>query len=332
VAGWTGSGVGITFSRVNTAVRSLWLCLAAGWAMGVMAFQPPSRVERMKAIGPLDGLPRTARLLLEAQEDFSPLPVPRPGDWLAVHREEGQTWEEFRRGGWPRPDGVQRVIYLQPLGDFAAAPVSLEELKEFAGAFFQMPVRVAAPLQQEQMRLTSRINPYTGRRQLLTRDILEYLAEHRPVDAFCVLAVTFEDLYPAPSWNFVFGEASVRDRVAVYSFARYDPSFYGERRSSDCHRLVLRRSCKVLAHEICHLFGMSHCIYFHCLMNGSNHLQESDARPLHLCPVCLRKLWTAVGFDLVERYRALEAFFSSVGLTEEAAWMRRRLDRASGAR
>lgn len=32
------------------------------------------------------------------------------------------------------------------------------------------------------------------------------------------------------------------------------------------------------------------CIWYRCLMNGSNHLGEADARPLHLCPVDLRKL------------------------------------------
>ncbi len=57
------------------------------------------------------------------------------------------------------------------------------------------------------------------------------------------------------------------------------------------------------------MFNMDHCVYFHCLMNGSNHLQESDARPMHLCPVCLRKLHHSVGFDPVERYRNLLGFW-----------------------
>src|SRR2546428_10758471 len=29
-------------------------------------------------------------------------------------------------------------------------------------------------------------------------------------------------------------------------------------------------------------FGIQHCIFFNCLMNGSNHLDESDRRPLHV--------------------------------------------------
>jgi archaemetzincin len=62
-----------------------------------------------------------------------------------------------------------------------------------------------------------------------------------------------EDLYPDPRWNFVFGQASVRDRVGVFSFARYDPVFYGESRSSRYQELLLRRSTKVLVHEIASL-------------------------------------------------------------------------------
>ena len=74
------------------------------------------------------------------------------------------------------------------------------------------------------------------------------------------------------------------------------------------------------------MFGVQHCIYFHCLMNGSNHLAESDARPMHLCPVDLRKLQESIGFDVVERYRRLLQFYLSAGFTEEASWLSRRLD------
>mgnify|MGYP000107882883 CR=1 FL=1 len=43
-------------------------------------------------------------------------------------------------------------------------------------------------------------------------------------------AVTMTDLYPSEDWNFVFGQASLRNRVGAYSFARYDPAFYGKER------------------------------------------------------------------------------------------------------
>lgn len=72
------------------------------------------------------------------------------------------------------------------------------------------------------------------------------------------------------------------------------------------------------------MFGLHHCIFFDCQMNGINNLKESDARPIHLCPLDLQKLQHSVGFDVGERYRNLERFYASVGLTEEARWIENR--------
>jgi hypothetical protein len=64
---------------------------------------------------------------------------------------------------------------------------------------------------------------------------------------------------------------------------------------------------------------------FTCLINGSNDLAESDARPLHLCPVDLRKLQHSVGFDPVARYRQLLELSRNAGFDDEARWLARRL-------
>lgn len=34
-------------------------------------------------------------------------------------------------------------------------------------------------------------------------------------------------------------------------------------------------------------------------MNGSNHMEEANKKPFLLCPVCLRKLQAALGFDII---------------------------------
>jgi archaemetzincin len=128
------------------------------------------------------------------------------------------------------------------------------------------------------------------------------------------------------SWNFVFGQASLRERVGVYSFTRYDPAFYGQPRGPDYEKTLLRRSCKVLVHETAHMFGLQHCIYFRCVLNGSNHLAESDARPMHVCPVDLRKLHHSVGFDVTMRYVTLVKFYDKANLNDERDWTRARLE------
>jgi archaemetzincin len=66
-------------------------------------------------------------------------------------------------------------------------------------------------------------------------------------------------------------------------------------------------------------------------MNGSNHLKESDSRPMHLCPVCLHKLQYSIGFDVVERYAKLFHFYKKVGFDDEAQWLAKRLKWIFGA-
>ena len=291
-----------------------------------MAFEPPGPQQRLEAIGPTNGLSDVLRRAFTPDDSFEPVPVPGPSDWLAVHREPGQTFEQFRGSRPIRPDAHRRIIYLQPLGVFPEQQSpSLEKLREYAAAFFQTEVKALSPVSVDTGGFTSRTNSMTRRRQILTEDVLRWLKGKLPADGFCLLAITMEDLYPEPSWNFVFGQASMTERVGVYSFARYDPAFYGEARGKDYQALLLRRSGKVLTHETGHMFGLAHCVHFACVMNGSNHLQESDRRPLHLCSVCLRKLQFSVGFDVVKRYRDLASFDKEAGFTDEARWLARRL-------
>ena len=62
-------------------------------------------------------------------------------------------------------------------------------------------------------------------------------------------------------------------------------------------------------------------------MNGSNSLSETDAEPMHLCPLCQRKLAWNIGFDTTRQYEKLEAFYRKHLLTEEAEWMAGRVQR-----
>jgi archaemetzincin len=295
-------------------------------------FKVPGPEERIAAIGNTQGLPKMLRKALAPGEDFAPIPSPESSDWLAVHKEEGQTFEEFQATRKNVPDRTRNKIYLQPLGAFPdESGPSLETLREFASVFFALEVVVLKEVPIDNDAFTTRVNNYTKKRQLLTGDILTYLHGRLPRDAFCLLGVTLEDLYPDPSWNFVFGQASLTGRTGVYSFVRYDPAFYGqEMAKEEAAALRQRRSLKVLAHETAHMFAITHCVHFACLMNGSNHLDEADSRPLHLCPVCLRKLQSSVGFDVVERYQTLRDFYRKVEIQDEADWLERRLKTIRG--
>lgn len=315
--------------NMNQFLLVLFL-LSMGSVCCAMDFKPPGAAERLRAIGSTKGLPETLRLALDPGSDFEPIPAPQPGGWLAEHLEPGQTFGDFGRSQPPRPDGTRSKIYLQPLGRFPKdQSPAVEILREYAAAYFVLNVEIFPPQTTDTFNPTTRINPHTQKRQILTQDVLTLLKRKLPADGFCLLAVTMEDLYPEPSWNFVFGQASLRERVGVFSFARYDPAFYGEPRGRDYPEVLLRRSCKVLVHETAHMFSLAHCIFFRCILNGSNHLRESDSRPLFLCPVCLRKLQFSIGFDVLDRYGKLLNFYRKVTFDHEARWVAGRLRRIS---
>ena len=275
--------------------------------------------------------PILARTLDPSPESFASLAEPKPGEWLAVHEEPGQTFAQWRDSGALMPTAARRTLYLLPLGEFPAErSPPLEAFTDYAEAYFQLPTKQLPALELAELDVRERINPNTDKRQLLTTDILDWMSERIPEDAYCVIAVTMTDLYPDPDWNFVFGEARLYARVGVYSFARHDPRFSGVIDPPDAAQRTLERSLATMTHEIGHMFGMQHCIYYECPMAGSNSLSESDKRPMHLCPVCLHKLHAAIGFDPVARYDALEAFYREWGIEEERAWTEARLGLIQG--
>lgn len=71
------------------------------------------------------------------------------------------------------------------------------------------------------------------------------------------------------------------------------------------------------------MFYIYYCVFYKCLMNGSNSLAETDAPPLFLCPSCLRKLHHAVKFDPVVRYGKIAEFLKKNGLEDRADWIKK---------
>ena len=286
-------------------------------------FTPPDLKTRREAVGFTGNLVKDLRVALEVESAFSPISKPRQGEWLSLHKETGQTYSQYVKASPNWPDAERNVIYLLPLDSFENP--SPDSLAACLKAFYGLETKVLDVLPIHALGVTTRINQATHQRQALTTDILEVLQKTLPQDAYCLLAVTVTDLYPAESWNFVFGQASFKERVGVYSFARYQPGFPGSGDLETAKEMLLRRSVKTLLHETAHMFGMKHCIYYKCLVNGSNHLQESDAIPLHFCPVCLRKAFRAKPDLPSVRYSRIEKVFRELGLSESANWLVERL-------
>lgn len=262
-------------------------------------------------------------------EDFCTKRPAAPGDWLARFQEPDVSFEQYADSRPVSRTSERRAIVIQPLGAFTTAERSLlERIRGFTSGFFDTPTEIAQAIElpsRGSRRRADGPRPWTQyrTRHLLNRVLPPLLPKH----AVCLLGVTMSDLYPEESWNFVFGEATLEERIGVYSLARYQPGFWGRPDTTAAKRLAVLRSFKVLSHEAGHMFTVSHCVRYECVMNGSNSLEEMDRQPAFLCPACLKKLAWNLGFDVRARYARLRAIYETEGLKAQVEWIDSRLRR-----
>lgn len=255
-----------------------------------------------------------------------PLGKPGPGDWLANHPEAGQTFVEYEQAKPVLKSERLKTMHLCLIGEFTPDQERVLKLTmEYLGLVYTVPVKIHRRLSLDKIpNEARRMHPTSGDKQILSTYVLDrVLAPERPEDALAYLAFTSSDLWPGQNWNFVFGQANLRERLGVWSIYRNgDPS-----KEEDAFRLCLRRTLATAAHETGHILTIQHCTAFQCGMNGSNSLAESDRQPLHFCPVCLRKVCWNLNVDPVEYLTSLEKFCRREKLTEEADWYREAIKR-----
>lgn len=232
---------------------------------------------------------------------------PGPDDWLAKHTELGQTFNQYLIDHREPLLEKYAKMYVQPLGEFTPTQRRLlDQTADFLHRFFDFPVTVQSDVPLDGAPASARrFLESRQAEQILTSYLLnDVLKPRRPDDAVAVLGLTATDLWPAPGWNYVFGQASLSERVGVWSMSRYGNPDEG----AAAYTLCLRRTLATATHETGHMFGIPHCIAFECCMNGSNHLDESDSRPLEFCPECQPKIWWACRVDPIVRYERLIEF------------------------
>jgi archaemetzincin len=258
-------------------------------------------------------------MISELRPLHSELGPPEAGEWLSQHDEAGETFEEYLSADPVVPDEERHVIYLQPIGEFTVKQRAVVALTaQYVRLYFNLEVRV---LPDKPLTIipdsAQRRHPSWGMKQLLSTHLLyEVLAPALPDDAAALLGLTAIDLWPGEGWNFVFGQASLRKRVGVWSINRN-----GDPGASDADfALCLLRTIKTATHELGHMFSMLHCTKYECNMCGSNNREESDKGPLALCPECLAKICWATATDPVQRYRKLLTYCRKHGLKAEASF------------
>jgi archaemetzincin len=245
---------------------------------------------------------------------FKPKTPPRPGDWLADHEEAGQTYAQFRAVVKSPAVDAYSTIRIVPIGPITPGHAAvMQVVRDFMKPFFGLPLVADRPVPLNVIPANAqRRLDHIGGKQLLTSHLLNdvLMARRQPKDA-AVLGITAMDLWPGAGWNFVFGQASLKERVGVWSMARNgDADGRGSMR-----KLCALRTTMTATHETGHMFGIRHCVAHECGMNGSNNSAERDRQPLEFCPECQAKLWWTLQLDPLTRSRGLEAVARKHGFT-----------------
>jgi archaemetzincin len=240
---------------------------------------------------------------------------PAYGDWLFSHNENGQSFEQFVRTKHVVPTKEENIIYLQPIGKFNSMQIKqIELVRQYLEIFFQLEAKVLAKVSNDIIPNHVRRMGDVGQEQFLAGYILtDVLKEENPNKRIALMAITEKDLYPKPEWNYVFGLASYRDKIAV-------SSMYRMQKEADFN-LGLERLLKICSHEIGHMFGLHHCIEANCVMNGTNSMIETDFHSIRLCSLCQRKLNSSIKYDNKKRLIELEKYFKKNNLVTGAELM-----------
>ncbi|CAF1306162.1 unnamed protein product [Rotaria sp. Silwood1] len=322
----------------------------------VRGFRVPKEKDINEALG------NDASFSNEFKRSFNSLPHPTSDlDWLANYKEKGQTYKRFLNQ-CPfvnNNSSSQKYIYLTLLdNDNRLSLLNIDRLIDYTQKFFQMEIKLLPLFTNfnwnekkktwictmkskndsiKDITLRTRYNSTSEHSQICVHNILNLLKTSLPNDARCLVAITLHDLYSDESDLFIAGLCYGNRSVAIFSFFRYDPRLeFSEEfwydwkikkiKTKLMSTIILLRSCRLLTHEIGHLLGIDHCIYYACLMNGSGHLEEDFSQPLFLCPIDLRKLLQLTNFDFIERYEQLLDFCIENQFKDEINILKKRIE------
>lgn len=247
------------------------------------------------------------------------LGAPDYGEWRFEHPESKQSFEKYCAIKPVTISSKQKVIYLQPIGNFTPEEHEIVvKTVEYVGLFFQLETKLL-PIITEDAIPSDKKRMNSGIEQLDASFIInEILPKKIPDDAIVIMAITAKDLYPNENWNYVFGLASYKKRTGISSFNRF--------LTDNDYTLCLNRISKTAVHEIGHMFSISHCQNAVCLMNGVNHLPESDTKPNALCSECLKKISWNLKYDDVKRLKELTNFLKVNHLDKEALILQKQVE------
>lgn len=115
--------------------------------------------------------------------------------------------------------------------------------------------------------------------------LLNIVKERRDGRSLRSIGVIEADIY-VKGLNYVFGVASEAAKCCLVSVARLKGEFWGMKRDT---RLFLKRTKKLVLHELGHTFGLRHCKN-DCVMVFANSLMQLDLSSGSFCRDCMKRL------------------------------------------
>ncbi|RAR06992.1 zinc ion binding [Stemphylium lycopersici] len=139
---------------------------------------------------------------------------------------------------------------------------------------------------------SARYNPLLDAKANIQRDHMWPLSHCKGfVDGLCAV----EDVKAkAPSKKQKEASKEGAMRAAVDSAATYDAKLT----QHEFQGLWFSRLARTVSHELGHCFGMDHCVYYACNMQGTSSMHEDVRQPPYLCPVCEAKIAHAIAGEL----------------------------------
>ncbi|MFT4603048.1 MAG: archaemetzincin, partial [Arenicella sp.] len=253
---------------------------------------------------------------LDTMHDVKSNPI--PGEWLFHNRELQQYPHQFLAAHPNILDEKRNKIYIQPIGSFSPKQEEIvDETAEYISVFYNVEVEVMDSISADEIPMDNRRMNSQGKIQLQTTYIMnKILTPNLPDDARGYMGFTAYDLYPDDNYNFVFGQGKLGGNVGIYSLSRFGYPDWDSTEYSMC----LKRTLKVASHELGHIFGFRHCVNYECVMNGSNSMDETDRKPVYLCPLDLLKVTQGLAIDEIYRFRKLEIYWRNRGYEKEASF------------
>lgn len=302
--------------RSRTAVLALVLGVIAAFA-GCSGSPSVGNATTDSGNAPTDPrIAKIAEIIPKLEPFFTPMGKPERYDWLGSNREPGQTFLEYTQQNPTLPTKDRNVIYLIEIGPLSGVQRNtIRRTGEYLTAFYGLKVVFLPPrsLDVNAKRLAehTRKLDHVPQRQLRTGYVFDdILLPILPPDAAVLVGITAIDIFPDASMSFVFGQGRFHDRVAILSVHRL------EKRADPT--TFLKRSIKLATHEIGHTFTFLHCTKWQCVMAGTNHLAETDRRPIDACPECTAKVIYATAQSPRTRYKALAQTATKLNLPTES--------------